>query len=135
MTSAPSTSIVHRVIRIICPRAERGWLDAMFAELPSIDDGGARVSWTAGAAGTLAAVVRMRAVNVVPPSLWVAIALSLTGVVLFALGSQFEVEGAGMDDDAYLPFAWVATVLLVGFGVLAIIRIFVTPDELPRHRH
>jgi hypothetical protein len=107
----------------------------MFAELASIEAGSARASWVTGAAGIVAAVVRLRAVSVVPPLLWTAIVLSLTGVIVFAMGSQSDVEGAGMDDDVFLRFAWLATSLLCGLGILAIIRIFLTQDESPRdHR-
>jgi hypothetical protein len=107
----------------------------MFAELASIERGSERTSWVVGAAGIVATVVRLRAVSMVPPLLWLAIALSLSGVIVFGFGSRSDVEAAGMDDDVFLRFAWLATASLAGFGILAIIKIFFTPDESPRHRH
>jgi hypothetical protein len=104
----------------------------MFAELPSIGDGADRGSWVVGAAGILATVVRLRAASVVPPVLWAAIALSLAGVVGFAIGSRSDFEGAGMDDDVFYRFAWLAGVAVIGFGLAAIVRIFTY--EQPRHR-
>jgi hypothetical protein len=126
---------MYRTIRMICPRAELGWLDAMYAELPAIDDAGTRASWLAGAAGLLATIVQLRAATVVSPLLWIAIVASFAGVVMFAIGSQSDVESAGMDDDVFFRFAWVAAALLVGFSAFAIIKIFVMPDNLRRHRH
>lgn len=105
----------------------------MFAELPSIEDGHDRGSWAVGAAGILAAVLRLRAASVVPPLLWGALAVSLSGVVVFAIGSRSDFEGGGMDDDVFYRFAWLAGVAVVGFGLVAIVRIFST-YELPR-RH
>jgi hypothetical protein len=106
----------------------------MFAEVPSIGDGGARAAWMGGAAGLIAAAVRVRAATVVPAVLWIAVAASFAGVIVFAIGSQSDFEGVGMDDDVFLRFAWLAGVLLAGFGFLAITRIFLTQDETPRHR-
>jgi hypothetical protein len=107
----------------------------MFAELPSIEHRNDRAAWAAGALGVVSELVRLRAASVVSPSVWIAIVLSLTGLIVFAIGAQSDVEAAGMDDDVFLRFAWLATSLLAGSAIVAIIRVFVVSDELSGRRH
>jgi hypothetical protein len=125
--------MLHRAARIMCPRAEREWIDAMFAELDDMESS-RRSAWTLGAFGIVLSGIRLRAATV-PLYIWAGIVLASIAVVLFAMGSRTEVEALLMDDDVFLRFAWISGVLLVGLGVLAITWIFNHTDSNPRHRH
>lgn len=125
--------ILHRTARTVCPRAERGWVDAMFAELDSVDSS-RRTGWTLGAFAIALSGIRLRAATV-PAVIWGGIVLMLGAVVLFAMGSHSEVEALLMDDDVFLRFAWVSGALLVVLGIVAITWIFNHTETTPRQRH
>jgi hypothetical protein len=132
-TAAFHRGIMHHTARFMCPRAEREWIDAMFAELDGMESSH-RAAWTLGAFNIAFSGIRLRAATV-PASIWCGIVLASAAVVLFAIGSRSEVEALLMDDDVFLRFAWISGVLLVGLGVLAITWIFNHTDSKPRHRH
>lgn len=129
----PRRGVLHRMARVACPRGERAWIDAMFAELDAVD-APRRAAWMLGAVGVVAWGIRLRAGSV-PASVWWGIVIASHAVVAFAIGSQSDFEGLLMDDDVFLRFAWVSGVLLVGLSVLAINWIFNLTDTRPRHRH
>lgn len=133
MATGLEQRMVHRVARLACPRGEREWVDAMFAELESVEEAG-RGRWMMGALGVASSAVWLRAATV-PAAIWSGMAVLLVAVVLFAMGSRSDVEALLMDDDVFLRFAWATGALLVGLGVLAITWIYNHTDSRPRHRH
>lgn len=139
MTTGPFPAhrrgLLHRLTAMICPAADRTWIDAMFAELTEISDGGGRLRWMVGAGSIVGSVIRLRAALYVPAVLWLAIVIAADAVVVFVIGGNSDFEGFRMDDDVFLRFAWVSGALLVGLVVLAINRIFNHTDATPRHRH
>lgn len=132
-TAAIPRGMLHRAARFMCPRAERDWIDAMFAELEGIESSN-RSGWRLGAFSIVFSGIRLRAATV-PYYVWAGIVLASIAVVVFAIGSRSEVEALLMDDDVFLRFAWVSGVLLVGLGILAITWIYSHTDTTPRHRH
>src|SRR5262245_10537562 len=129
----PHTSMLHRGARTICPRTERAWVDAMFAELDAVEESG-RTDWILGAFSIVLSGLKLRAASV-PLAIWLGIVLAFGAVVLLAFGSRSGCEGLLMVDDVFLGFAWVSGVLLVGLAVLAINWMYNHTDTKPRHRH
>lgn len=125
--------MVYRIARLACPRGEREWVDAMFAELECVDETG-KAPWMMGALGVAGSAIWLRA-GTVPTVIWWGMAILVAALALFSMGSRSEVEALLMDDDVFLRFAWVTGVLLVGLGVLAITWIYNHTDSRPRHRH
>ena len=130
---AQRTRFLHQAARIACPRAERTWVDAMFAELDAVDPT-RRADWSMGAFAIVLSGIRLRCASV-PIWIWLAIVLAFSAAVLFVIGSRSEVEALTMDDDVFLRFAWISGGLLVGLGILAITWIYNHTDTTPRHRH
>jgi hypothetical protein len=95
------TRVLHRLSRYACPVADRPWLDALFAELETIDSGRARLLWLFGAAGLLCdRYGRLLAAATTPLSLAL---LALTGA--FGGLAVTEYEGFAFEDDWYGPVA------------------------------
>jgi hypothetical protein len=113
-----------------CPRGERPWIDAMFAELGAIDGPGRRFGWMMGAASVVFAVIHARATTALSGRLRSLMVLALCAAALSGVGSLVGWEGLGIDDDAFLALACLCSVLLLALGALAFGRIFRSPDAL-----
>jgi len=118
--------IVARMARLACPKAERPWVDAMFAELDSVD-GGQRSDWASGVIEIVLAAVAIR-VRTVPAGIRAGIACAMCAILLFALGSRAELELVTLDDDVLFQGAMLSGAVSAGFGILAIIWIFNATD-------
>jgi hypothetical protein len=131
MTPAPRNyGLLHRTARTLCPRGERAWIDAMFAELHAVD-APRRPAWAFGAFAIVLSGIRLR-IGSVPALVWWTMLIVAHAVVIFAIASQTDFEHLRMDDDVCMRFAWVSGGLLVGLGVLAITWIFNHTDRMPR---
>ena len=125
-------TLMHRLARVACPPGQRGWIDAMFAELAAIEPSERR-RWAAGAPAMLVAVLSMR-VRALPAAITWGMLLAAHAAIVFAFGSRSDFEGLRMDDDVFFRLAWISGALFVGLGVLAITRIY-SHTEASRHRH
>ena len=107
-----------RLARAACPRAERPWLDALFAELATIEGAWPRRLWLLGAVQLVAArnVERLGAGLV--RHLNLAIVAALAGATAAATFSRSGHEALG-DDDVFIGLALVfaaAGVALLGLA-------------------
>jgi hypothetical protein len=105
------TRVLHRLSRGVCPAADRPWLDALFAELETIDSRRGRLLWLLGAAG----LVFNRYVSALlrPVSL-----LCLAAAVFFIAMTLTSYEGLLSEDDWYAVLAAIFTAGLIGASAL-----------------
>jgi hypothetical protein len=86
---------IYRLLRTVCPHAERRWLDALFAELSCIEGVRSRGQWLFGATGMLLDGYG-RLLKSLPT---VASLVLLFAVLLSGLLAVAEYEGFGLEDD------------------------------------
>jgi hypothetical protein len=92
------TRALHRISRGLCAPPDRPWLDALFAELETIETGRGRLLWLLGAAHLV--FDRYLAALLSPSNLFL-----LAAAVLFAWLAITEYEGLAVEDDWYGPIA------------------------------
>jgi hypothetical protein len=109
------TRVLHRLSRSACPAADRPWVDALFAELETIETGRGRLLWLLGA--THLVFDRYVAALLSPVNL-----LLLAAAVLFAWMAVTEYEGLAAEDDWYGPIAAIFVAGLIGVSVFNLRR-------------
>ncbi len=119
------TRVLHRISRSACPAADRPWVDALFAELETIDSGRARLLWLLGAAGLLFDRYTRLFVALVTP----ATALCFAATLVFGALAVTEYQGLVPEDDWYAILAALFTASLIGVSVVNLRRL--TPSVRP----
>ena len=112
------TRVLHRISRSACPAADRPWIDALFAELETIESGRARLLWLLGAADLiLDRYMRQLAALVTPAAM-----LCLMGAAVFLTLALTQYEGLAPEDDWYFILAAIFTTSLIGVSGLSLRR-------------
>ena len=109
------TRVLHRLSRSACPAADRAWVDALFAELESVETGRARLLWLLGA--THLVFDRYLAALLSPVNL-----LLLAAAVLFSWMAISEYEGLAAEDDWYGPIAAIFVAALIAVSAVNLRR-------------
>jgi hypothetical protein len=107
------TRVLYRISRGVCPSSDRPWLDALFAELESIETSRGRLLWLLGA--THLVFDRYLAALLRPINL-----LLLTGATLFAGMAITEYEGLAVEDDWYGP---IAMIFVAGWIAVSVVNL------------
>lgn len=115
---------LHALTAAACPPPNREWIDALFAEVPAITGGWARLRWVSGAIPVIASSLTAQTKAVVGARQMMAIALTFALAFAFATGGVVGFEGLGVDDDAYLGLASLPGVVAVLFSTIALTRIY-----------
>ena len=116
--------LIHRGAAAICPSGQRRWVDAMFAELASIDGPGRRMSWMLGATAIVLAAIEARALIMLSLRMRVAIVVALGAALVTGILSHADHQAALLDDDLLAALCGVAAAVLVGLAAIAARRIF-----------
>jgi hypothetical protein len=109
------TRLLHRLSRSACPAGDRPWIDALFAELETIESGRARLLWLLGAGDLV--LDRYIAALLTPASL-----LLLAAAAVFGWMAVTEYEGLAPEDDWYGVIAAAFTASLIGVSALNLRR-------------
>jgi hypothetical protein len=130
-----SHSLLFRIATAACPRRERAWLAALFAETSAIDSPSARVSWLAGAFALLLSANLRRTFDALARHPLIAVAIALLGASLFASPSLLGYEVLNLEDDWFLVAATVFGGALLGATAVSLLRDFDETRVLSGGRH
>lgn len=112
------TRVLHRLSRSACPPADRPWVDALFAELDTIESGRARLAWLLGATGLLADRYARRCFRLLTP----ANGLCFAATLVFGTMAVTEYQGLAPEDDWYAILAAIFAAGLISVSVLNLRR-------------
>lgn len=116
-------SLLYRAARALCPRGDRVWIDALFAELPRIHGRRARASWMLGALPVVASTSMAAAAISVPGKLRWALLACFAVLLLSGGNAYYGYELAGIDDDAFLATALAAAAASIALTALSARRV------------
>jgi hypothetical protein len=113
----------YGLVSRLCPPGDRRWVDAVFAELSSIDGHRTRAIWLLGLSSIVFFALRARTAGL-SIQLRLSFLLALVAWVIFGAMALSGSEGLGLDDDLYIGSAMAAAAALVATAAGAMRRIF-----------
>ena len=107
-----SHSALRRLALRACPRRERPWLAALFAETSAIESPGSRLAWHLGAIGLLVRANARQSFTELALHSLLAMLTALVGSLLLASPSLLGFEVLNLEDDWFLVAATLFGTLL-----------------------
>ena len=108
------TGLGRRIAMAACPRRDRPWLEALFAEAAAIDSARARVAWLSGATRLVAHSSFHRAAVTGRTALGLALVLAVAALSVALAYLEFEALHA--DDDVFVVSAALASVAFIALA-------------------
>ncbi len=127
-TARPFVRIVRGAAIAVCPRADRPWIEAMFAEASAIPER-SRLAWLSGATSIVWAAFHARLGASLPAGRrWGAFGAAHVGAGFLGLGLT-DIEAFIFDDDWFLAFGGITVTALAATLGAALVSAFRGPGS------